>query len=74
MVEPKWAYRVVPGDDNIQGQLDQLGDEGWELAAIRSLSGTPSPTPYQLVLKKPKQSQTRGKPNARYLAAGDDER
>ena len=42
----KWEYKTIfKGADDLENQLNRLGDEGWEVAAA---------TDYHVILKRPK--------------------
>jgi hypothetical protein len=36
----KWHYRVLTGDLS-QAELDQIGNDGWELVAVTAAAGKP---------------------------------
>ena len=66
---PEWEYRIVEldgggllggGEEVTEERLDELGAEGWELAAsltgsTRSLGGRPKSETDALVFKRPRE-------------------
>jgi hypothetical protein len=50
-----WEYHVEEVSDNrIEGRLNMLGAEGWELVSAASLIGEKRLVDWKLILKRPK--------------------
>ena len=48
----QWEYKSIDRDTNDE-ELNNLGNQGWELAATKESTGTT----YKMIMKRPKQQQ-----------------
>ncbi|RTE85502.1 MULTISPECIES: DUF4177 domain-containing protein [Gammaproteobacteria] len=54
LTSQSWEYKIsAPSDSNFESQMNEFGEEGWELVTARRATNSYGGASYEVILKRP---------------------